>query len=149
MNLRIFLTGLILVTLSCKSQRIIYPKAYSNYKVFTSLKKALKNKDDVEILHLTKKDLKVFPSEILQFKNLKVLNLTDNHIKEIPSEIGKLKELEWLQMMKNELKGLPPEIVQLKKLKRINVAFNYMYDEDVEFIKQELPDCLIITQFTD
>lgn len=42
---------------------------------YTNLKKALKNPEDVYGLDLSGQELKKFPMEILQFKNLRKLNL--------------------------------------------------------------------------
>lgn len=121
-------------------------KRYSEYKVYTNLDKALKNKSDVKILVLSGKELKEFPKEIIELSNLKVLNLTDNQIGNIPGEISSLKDLEMLELMKNNLDELPKSIIKLKKLERINVAYNNLSYEDVKFIKEELPNCLIITE---
>jgi Leucine-rich repeat (LRR) protein len=119
---------------------------YSQYKVYTSLKKALKNKADVKVLVLASDGLKGFPMGITELTNLKVLNLTNNEITHIPKEISNLKQLERLELMRNKLIELPEGIIDLKNLKRINVAYNGLYDEDVQFIKDALPNCFIITE---
>jgi len=131
--------------MGCKTSKYNL-EAYSHYKVYTNLKKALKNKADVKILVLVDDGLKEFPMEIAELTNLKVLNLTDNEIRRIPKEINALKQLERLDLMKNKLGGLPLEITDLRNLKRLNVAYNGLYDEDVQFIKEVLPDCFIITE---
>jgi len=129
----------------CRAQKYHIPE-YSQYKVYTNLSKALKNKDDVKILVLANKNMKEFPLKITELTNLKILNLTNNKIRRIPKEISKLKNLERLELMKNELEGLPHEIVNVKNLKRINVSYNYISEEDVKFIKEALPECFIITE---
>jgi leucine-rich repeat protein SHOC2 len=130
---------------SCYNPRMTN-KEYSQYKIYTNLNKALKNTNQVKILRLSSKDLKEFPLEITELQNLKVLILTNNQISLIPAEISRLKNLERLDLMGNNLKELPLEIVQLKKLKRINLAYNDVNEDDVKFIKDSLPEVLIITE---
>lgn len=140
-----FIGIILLVSLfqSCRAQE--YPGEYAEYKVYTSLAKALKNKSDVRILNLTDKNLKEFPPEILQLTNLKILNLYNNDIQRLPDDIDKLQKLERLELMKNDLDYLPQSIINLKKLKRLNVAYNSLYEADVQFIKDALPETQVIT----
>ncbi len=91
---------------------------------YTSIEEALKNPEKVIKLELRRSKLKVFPKEILQFKNLQYLDLTKNSIKEIPAEIGELKDLQYFSISKNDLTELPKEIGELTNLYYLNVNQN-------------------------
>ncbi|MFA0964296.1 leucine-rich repeat domain-containing protein [Roseivirga sp. BDSF3-8] len=142
---QLFILILFIGFMGCSVQKY-NSEDYSQYKVYTNLKKALKNKADVKVLVLASDGLKDFPMEITELINLKVLNLSNNEITHIPKEISDLKQLERLELMKNKLNGLPIEITDLKNLKRINIAHNGINNEDVQLIKEALPDCFIITE---
>ena len=146
MRLKKLIILILFIGFQCCNVQKYNSEDYSQYKVYTNLKKALKNKADVKVLVLASDGLKEFPMEITELANLKVLNLTNNEIAFIPKEISNLKQLERLELMKNKLTGLPEGITDLKNLKRINVAYNGLYDEDVLFIKKALPECIIITE---
>lgn len=139
----IIILSLVTISQTCQAQN--YSGEYGEYKVYKSLKKALKHKSQVKILHLHDKQLKEFPIEILKLKELKILSLYKNELTEIPSSIDQLKNLERLELMKNNLSSLPESMVNLKKLKKINLAYNGMSEQDVEFIKEALPNCTVIT----
>lgn len=129
--------------LSCKAQGSKWK--YADYKRYKSIKKAIKNKSDVVVLDLSSKGLKSIPSEVFELDNLKVLILVDNEISSLPGDIQRLHNLERLELMKNKLKALPIELTQLKKLERLNVAYNEIYEKDVKFLKDELPNCFVLT----
>mgnify|MGYP003564245508 CR=1 FL=1 len=142
-NVLILVVFLFIAMHGCQAQR--YSGEYAEYKVYKSLKKALKNKSQVKVLQLHNKELKEFPMDVLELKGLKILSFYNNELTEIPDGIDQLCNLERLELMKNELSSLPKSIVNLKRLKRINIAYNGMSEQDVEFIKQALPNCTIIT----
>jgi len=142
----ILVIGILMLSISgCSAQKFSNPD-YSKYKVYTNLKKALKKKEDVKILILTNKKYDSFPKEILTMENLLVLNLTNNNISSLPSEINQLSKLEVLDLMKNNLSDLPQSITEIKNLKKINVAYNDLEYENLDFIKDALPNCLVITE---
>lgn len=129
---------------SCKSQ---YPNEYSGYQKYRSLDKALANKNNVKLLDLSNQELEVIPEGVFELIHLEVLILNNNKLEKIPRNIQSLQKLERLEIMKNQIDKLPLEIVELKNLKKINVAYNRVNEKDVEFIKEALPSCTIITEF--
>lgn len=145
MRFRTLTLILSLMILFQRCQAQLYSEKYADYKVYKSLKVALKNKSDVKILHLHNKGLEEFPREILEMKNLKVLSLYKNEINQLPDDIYQLQDLEILELRKNNLSSLPKAITELKNLKRLNVAYNSLSEKDVEFIEDALPNCTIIT----
>jgi Leucine-rich repeat (LRR) protein len=87
----------------------------TNY-IYHSLASALEKPDKVFRLNLSKKQLKEFPQEIFQFKNLQELDISKNKIKELPKEIGILTNLKRFNASFNKLEVLPSEIGYLKNL---------------------------------
>ena len=95
-------------------------------KVYTSLEEAVINPLAVEHLDLRNKKLKIFPVEILKFKNLKTLNLSKNKIDVLPSEIDELVFLEKLNISRNLLYTLPINIGRLKNLRVLIANRNHI-----------------------
>lgn len=116
-----------------------------DYKVYRSLGKALRHKDHVFVLSLEDKKLEDFPVSILELKNLRTLNLTRNNISIIPKEIIELENLQNIELMDNRIEKLPLEMSKLKNLKKINIAFNPITEDNLEFLRDSLPNCLIIS----
>lgn len=80
-------------------------------KVFTSLEEALhQNPLRVYYLDLKQKNLKVFPREILQFKNLIHLNLAHNQLSSLEGiDFSELKDLEEIILYDNDFLFFPYE----------------------------------------
>ena len=87
--------------------------------VYDNLNDALQNPDKVYRLDLSKKKLKVFPMEILKFKNLQELDLGKNKLDSLPEQIGMLTNLQILNVSGNKLTYLPDSIGELKNLKKL------------------------------
>lgn len=67
------------------------------------------------------KELKDFPEEILQFKNLSELDLSGNALTSLPKAIKKLRHLKILRINGNKIYSLPAELKRLKFLKEIYI----------------------------
>lgn len=93
-------------------------------RIYTSIEQALSNPDSVFRLDLSRKNLKIFPHQVFQLKNLYELNISRNRLKEIPAEIGKLTHLKILKASNNKLKSLPPEIGSLIQLTTLELNRN-------------------------
>lgn len=95
-------------------------------KIYTSLEDALKKPQDVCVLdlrlRLLPKKIKILPSFIGKFTNLKELYLDDNFLNKIPSDIGKLSRLEILDLCTNWLSELPREIGNLSNLRVLRLC---------------------------
>ncbi len=152
------------------SQNLLSQYELEKKPVFTSLEKAVANKNQVYKLNLSKQKLKEFPKEILLFENLQELNLSDNLIKELPNEISNLKNLQVLNLSKNKIKKLPVTIGDLKhlhtfyfsknrlvyfpnemrgldNLKFIDISKNQLTYDELVFIKKIVPDnCEVLTK---
>jgi Leucine-rich repeat (LRR) protein len=84
--------------------------------IYRSLASALEKPDKVFKLNLSKKQLKEFPQDVFQFKNLQELDISKNKIKELPKEIGTLINLKRFNASFNKLEVLPSEIGNLTNL---------------------------------
>jgi len=114
---------------------LIYPGLLTNAQVlndtnyiYRSMASAMQNPDKVFKLNLSKKQLKEFPTEIFQFKNLRDLNLSHNKITSLPKEIGTLENLERLNLSSNKLDSLPQEIGNLSNLVYLGLNRNEIGD---------------------
>lgn len=143
--LQIFIFLIVGISLTACRSYDLYSD-YPDIKVYTSLNKALKNKEDVKILHLTGQGLETFPKEILELHELQVLNLYNNNIKSLPPDIDRLQKLDRLEMFRNNLKELPHSMVNMTNLKRLNVGFNELSESDVVFLKNAIPGIFIISE---
>lgn len=65
---------------------------------------------NVKRIELTRKELTVFPKEILACVNVEELTLSNNKLTSIPSEISQLTKLKRLLLRSNELTTLPASI---------------------------------------
>jgi len=92
--------------------------------IYDNLEEALKNPNSVYRLSLRGKKLKIFPPEILQFKNLQELDLSKNRFDSLPDAIGELKNLQVLDISSNKLEYFPDSIGKLKNLKKIAAGKN-------------------------
>ncbi|MBC7485352.1 MAG: leucine-rich repeat domain-containing protein [Cytophagaceae bacterium] len=92
--------------------------------IFFSLEDALRSPLRVSELSLESKKLKIFPVEILTFKNLHTLNISYNHIETIPMNLfDKCRKLHTLQYAGNNLTELPTTIFH-PALKVLDVSEN-------------------------
>lgn len=80
------------------------------------------------------------PSQIGKLKNLKTLNASSNQMTGVPAEVGQLSNLEILDLSNNQLTGLPNELANLKKLKTLNLSGNQYSEQDLNIIRNSLPN---------
>jgi Leucine-rich repeat (LRR) protein len=92
--------------------------------IYDNMEEALKHANSVYRLSLHGKKLKVFPLEILKFKNLQELDLSKNRLDSLPNEIGELEYLQVLDIASNKLEYFPDSIGKLKNLKKIAAGRN-------------------------
>lgn len=83
-------------------------------------------------LHLDRKELKIIPSEIGIFLNLKAIDISSNQLSGLPDEIGNLKQLQTIHLSNNSLTELPRVIENLKQLKSLNLSNNQLTRLPVE-----------------
>jgi hypothetical protein len=135
---------------------------FSQYVRCTSIKKALKNPEEVYFLDLSGKGYLHFPKKIFEFYNLEILDLSGSEdfyhhcffrpkkkIKEKfhksfrrPMDRGFMRS-DHSKGSHNYIKHIPISIVQLKNLKRLYLDGEYLKDWEYEMegIKLLLPNC--------
>ncbi len=74
---------------------------------YKSLEEALKQKDCVRCLDLSKKKLREIPSEIYQLENLEKLILTKNKIKHLSDTLSTLPHLHYIDLGSNYIDQMP------------------------------------------
>jgi Leucine-rich repeat (LRR) protein len=100
----------------------------------------LKNLDS---LNMARNQLATLPTEIGNLSQLTVLDLNHNSLYKLPLEIGNLTNLTSLDLSSNLLSELPKEVKKLVNLKTLDLRFNQLTKEEIDKIKEWLPDCFI------
>ncbi len=106
-------------------------------KVFRSLTEAVKTPLEVKNLELKNESFELFPSEILQLKNLTRLTITNCGLKEIPEEFCALTNLNELDVSENNLTKLPQEIGNLTFLRTLKASGNQLTEIPTSVSKLE------------
>ena len=101
--------------------------------VFFSLESAAAvHPDSVFQLNLSKKKLREFPQEVLNYKNLTVLNLSKNKLTALPDQFA-FPQLTELDLSKNNFTEFPNVICNSSKMKNLLMSRNKLTD---------LPECI-------
>ena len=85
-------------------------------KIITNVRSVIELSIDpvnVKRIDLTRKELTVFPKEILACVNVEDLILSSNKLTSIPSEISQLTKLKKITLRNNELTTLPSSLKNL------------------------------------
>lgn len=101
-----------------------------------TLPKELFELSNLRQLYLSGNDLEFIPPEIAKLKNLIKLDLSNNRLRLLPKEIGELKHLETLDLENNKIESVPKEIGKLKNLIRISLENNGTKNIPVEILNQ-------------
>jgi len=75
------------------------------------------------------------------------LYLDNNQLTSLPTEIGNLVNLKCLYLYNNKLTSLPTEIGNLEKLERLGLRNNHIPKEEIEKLKELLPNCKIYNDY--
>ncbi len=119
---------------------------YSNQQL-TKVPASVFNQTNAEVLDLSNNQLSgSLPGEIRFLKNLKTLKANNNLMTGVPAEIGQLSDLEVLDLSNNQLTGLPNELANLKNLKTMNLSGNSYSQQDLDYIKERLPNTTFIVK---
>lgn len=104
-------------------------------------------RSELESLNISNNNLSdALPSQIGNLKNLKVLIASNNNFTGVPAELGQLTELEVLDFSNNSLTGLPNELGNLKNLKTFNISGNEFSQQDLNLIREKLPNTEFIIE---
>ncbi len=106
----------------------------------TSVPAQVFNETSLRELNISHNNLTgALPAEIRHMSGLRVLNASYNNMTGVPAEIGQLQNLEVLDLSHNQLTGLPRELGNLQHLRVLNLAGNRVSQQDLAFIRSELP----------
>jgi leucine-rich repeat protein SHOC2 len=112
-----------------------------SHKNLTKVDMSVFDKTNLEELNVSYNNLTgALPSQIGKLKNLKVLNASNNQMTGVPAEVGQLSNLEILDLSNNQLTGLPNELANLKNLKTLNLSGNQYSAQDLNGIRNSLPN---------
>ncbi|MEO5683300.1 MAG: leucine-rich repeat domain-containing protein [Chitinophagaceae bacterium] len=98
----------------------------------------------LKVLILRNVSLTGLPKEIGGLKYLTHLDVNYNMMHQLPEEIGDLENLTYLDLSVNKLTSMPKGIGKLKKLRTLNLNFNSFKIEEIEKIRDLLPNCEVI-----
>ncbi|MFA4942788.1 MAG: leucine-rich repeat domain-containing protein [Patescibacteria group bacterium] len=112
-----------------------------SHKNLTKIDMSVFDKISLEELNVSYNNLTgALPSQIGKLKKLKILNASNNQMTGVPAEIGQLINLEVLDLSNNQLTGLPNELANLKNLKTLNLSGNQYSEQDLQGIRNSLPN---------
>jgi len=112
-----------------------------SHKSLTKVDMSVFDKTNLEELNVSYNNLTgALPSQIGKLKKLRVLNASNNQMTGVPAEVGQLTNLEVLDLSNNQLTGLPNELANLKNLKTLNLSGNQYSEQDLQGIRNSLPN---------
>lgn len=97
----------------------------------------IKELQNLEVLYLHSNDIKQMNDEIYKLINLKELTLEGISIKNISNDIQKLENLERLSILNADLGKINPKIFKLKKLKYLS----FFNNSQIKTIPKEIYNC--------
>jgi Leucine-rich repeat (LRR) protein len=110
-------------------------------KNLTKIDMSVFDKTNLEELNISSNNLTgALPSQIGKLKKLIILNAGNNQMTGVPAEVGQLTNLEVLDLSNNQLTGLPNELANLKNLKTLNLSGNQYSEQDLQVIRNGLPN---------
>ena len=98
---------------------------------------------NLQCLGVGENKLKTLPKELCSLPNLTGLALFNNALETLPTEIGQMRSLVWLHLNGNQINHIPEEIKALKNLKELWLQVNPIASEEIEQLKEWLPNCQI------
>lgn len=103
----------------------------------SEIPKSIGKLTNLQVLTLTRNNLKALPKSIGRLKNLKELDLSHNKLIGLPHSLGKLKSLEVLKLANNQLSRLPQGFGKLTNLKQLYLGKNEIksFSSDVAGLK--------------
>lgn len=102
--------------------------------------------NEMESIDLSNNDLSELTAVFFRMRELRILQLSGNEISSIPSQIGLLRRLRTLDLSDNRLEKLPKSLGRLKKLEHLDLTGNDLSYEEVERLREKLPNTTIVYQ---
>jgi tetratricopeptide (TPR) repeat protein len=84
------------------------------------------------------------PVEITRMKNITGLDFPDNKLTTLPPELWDMEQLTHLILPSNLFTSLPTGITKLKNLKELNLYDNPIPADELERLREQLPNCLVV-----
>jgi tetratricopeptide (TPR) repeat protein len=114
-------------------------------RVYTSLDEVrAESPMQVVRLDLSDKELKNFPGDIYDLKNLEYLNLSNNELTKLPDDICDFRKLKELNLSNNDISKLPECLYKMKSLEVLYVQGNDIPVSQILNLKDRLPSVQII-----
>ncbi len=114
-------------------------------RVYTSLDEIrAESPMQVTRLDLSEKELKNFPGDIYDLKNLEYLNLSNNELTKLPDDICDFRKLKELNLSNNDISKLPECLYKMKSLEVLYVQGNDISVSQIINLKDRLPGVQII-----
>ncbi|MBK6836029.1 MAG: leucine-rich repeat domain-containing protein [Bacteroidetes bacterium] len=97
-------------------------------------------------LYISFNGLNSLPASISGLKKLSYLQCDGNNLKMIPKEIGSLTNLNKLSFMRNQIRSFDDNITNCKALTELILDENYLVKQQIDKLKDLLPNCAIYTE---
>ncbi len=114
-------------------ENVRYLRLYKYPNSYTSIPKGVFELYNLEELELYSNEIELIPADISLLKKLKILDLQYNQINSIPDEVGLLSGLETLILMNNNIDSVNPKICNCLNLKKLYLGGKSL---------KSIPNCL-------
>jgi Leucine-rich repeat (LRR) protein len=111
---------------------------------FTTFPQVILELNKLKSIYFNKNLLKEIPQEINQLNNLQTLDFRNNRLTAFPKNVLALQNLDTLLLDDNCIKRLPETIIGLNKLSYLSLRNNPISENQVNYIRQQLPNCQVI-----
>ena len=95
---------------------------------------------DITVIRARNIGLSSLPECMSELTKLTKLYINSNSFDELPDVFAAMKDLEVLDISDNNLESLPPSIYTLTHLKKIYISGNNLSEDDIQKLKEALPD---------
>jgi hypothetical protein len=109
-----------------------YIKKNRAFYEYTSIKKAIRNKRNVQRINVKNQGLTHLPNELSSLNKVVSINLLGNRLREFPTVLSQLTTLDEISLSSNELTSVGPEIGKLKELRILILNFNQLTELPTE-----------------
>ena len=120
-------------------------KSSKKGRVYTSLEE-IRAESPMQItrVDLSDKELKNFPGDLSDLRNLEFLNLSNNELTKLPDDICDFRKLKELNLSNNDISKLPECLYRMKNLETLFIQGNDIPISQILSLKDRLPGVQII-----